>query len=542
MNSDVVTDASATEDARLVELSLDGNRDAFGLLVARYQSPVCALAYSACGNISQSEDLAQETFIVAWRKLCDLKEPARFKSWLYGIARNLVNNAFRRQSRNPLATAEPLDEGIVAATSDSNPTGQAISKEEEEILWRSLKHLPEDYREPLVLFYREHQSIELVAAILDLSEETVRQRLSRGRRLLHERVIAFVEGALEQTAPGRTFALGVMAALPGVTLAATSSAVGSTALKGTAAGKAAATAAPFATLLGPLIGFFGAVAGTWAMAIELPESSRERKFACKAWAFCWALTILFVLGVYLGTHTADWNAHPRILTAVLLGSAFGYCAALCALWRWAGPVQRRIRKEEAAQALNPRSFSLSQPYEYRSPRTLLGQPLLHIRFNCVEAGKTLPAKGWIAVGTKAYGILFAHGAFAVGTISFGGFAVGLVAIGGLGLGLLAFGGLGLGLAATGGTAVGYVAYGGGAIGWLGAAGGVVLARHFALGGGALALHANDAAARAFMQGSTFFHYAEAFVWTMIGISWVPTMISVYVKRRLTRERRAVGTT
>src|SRR5277367_2822051 len=109
MKLEVVADARATEDARLVELSRDGNRDAFGQLVARYQSPICALAYSACGDISQSEDLAQETFIIAWRKLCDLKEPARFKSWLYGIARNLVNNAFRRQTRNPLAIAEPLD-------------------------------------------------------------------------------------------------------------------------------------------------------------------------------------------------------------------------------------------------------------------------------------------------------------------------------------------------------------------------------------------------------------------------------------------------
>src|SRR5580692_6714500 len=121
MKLNLVPETLTPDDARLVALSLNGNRDAFGHLVARYQSPVCAFAYSACGNISQSEDLAQETFIIAWRKLADLKEPAKFKSWLYGIARNLLNNSFRRQTRNPLAASEPLDESLTTPTTFSNP-------------------------------------------------------------------------------------------------------------------------------------------------------------------------------------------------------------------------------------------------------------------------------------------------------------------------------------------------------------------------------------------------------------------------------------
>src|SRR5580704_5539782 len=139
MKLDVMThEATLLDDARLVALGLDGNRDAFGQLVARYQSPICALAYSACGNISHSQDLAQEIFITAWRKLGDLKEPAKFRSWLYGIARNLIHNAFRRQTRNPLADAELLDESVAATAALANPAEQAISKEEEGILWRSL--------------------------------------------------------------------------------------------------------------------------------------------------------------------------------------------------------------------------------------------------------------------------------------------------------------------------------------------------------------------------------------------------------------------
>ena len=66
--------AEAFNDAELVGKSLAGNRDAFGQIIARYQSLVCSLAYSATGSLSQSEDLAQETFVAAWQQLADLRD------------------------------------------------------------------------------------------------------------------------------------------------------------------------------------------------------------------------------------------------------------------------------------------------------------------------------------------------------------------------------------------------------------------------------------------------------------------------------------
>ncbi len=503
MKLDAMLDAEIFDDAQLVKLGLDGNCDAFGQLVARYQSPICALAYSACGDISHSEDLAQETFIIAWRKLSDLKEPAKFKSWLYGIARNLINSAFRQQIRNPLPGAELLDESLTSTAMFSTPTEQAISKEEEEILWRSLEHIPETYREPLILFYREHQSIERVAEVMDLSEEAVRQRLSRGRNLLQERVIAFVEGTLGRTAPGPNFTLSVVSALPHLTAATNSSTIGGAALKGSAA---VASAGLFTTVKGLLIKFVPAVAGTWIMMNVLPESQRERQFARKAYAGLWISACLYpavlMLCGYAGRNY--WHAHPQTFNVVLLASTFGFIAFIGPYSGWIARVQRRIQREETKQSVNPRVISLSQPYEYRSPRTFLGLPLLYIRWNCVEAGKMLPAIGWIACGNKAYGILFASGTIAVGCISMGALAIGLFALGGFGIGLFAFGGMAVGYAAMGGVAVGYVAFGGGAIGWLGASGGAVVARHFALGGGAIAQNANDRAAQVFMHGSVFF--------------------------------------
>ncbi|HEX7654953.1 MAG TPA: sigma-70 family RNA polymerase sigma factor, partial [Verrucomicrobiae bacterium] len=205
---------AANEDAALVSATLAGNRDAFGQIVSRYQSLICSLAYSATGSLGQSEDLAQETFITAWKHLGHLRERNKLRSWLCGIARNRINNFLRREGREPVRLAEPLEEASENQAPEPLPVDHAISQEEAQILWRSLERIPEIYREPLVLFYREHQSVEAVADQLELSVDTVHQRLSRGRKMLQDQVMSFVEGALARSNPGKAFTLGVLAALP----------------------------------------------------------------------------------------------------------------------------------------------------------------------------------------------------------------------------------------------------------------------------------------------------------------------------------------
>src|SRR5260221_10859718 len=102
-----MTDSS---DSELVTQSLAGHREAFGWIVARYQSLLCSLAYSATGSLSQSEDLAQETFVTAWKQLAYLREPEKLRAWLCRISRNLTCDALRRQGREPLHQGEPLEE------------------------------------------------------------------------------------------------------------------------------------------------------------------------------------------------------------------------------------------------------------------------------------------------------------------------------------------------------------------------------------------------------------------------------------------------
>src|SRR5512139_2059671 len=103
-----IMENSTANDSELTSRAVEGHRDAFAQIVARYQSLVCSLAYSATGSLSQSEDLAQETFIAAWRGLPTLREPEKLRSWLCSIARNLIAGAVQLRKQEPALTAESL--------------------------------------------------------------------------------------------------------------------------------------------------------------------------------------------------------------------------------------------------------------------------------------------------------------------------------------------------------------------------------------------------------------------------------------------------
>jgi RNA polymerase sigma factor (sigma-70 family) len=225
-------------DEALLAASRDGGREAFARLVARYQDLVCALTFSATGNKAMSEDLAQDTFLAAWRGLPELREPGRFRSWLCSIARNLGRNA-RRDGGRELPT-EPIPE-----VADDTAVLDALSEREEEALvWRALSQMSESYREPLVLFYREGKSAADVAQALGLSVNATEQRLSRGRKQLKESVAAIVERTLERSRPGAGFLAAVIAAIGSETVLPTTA---------SAATEAAATATKPTASMGAMI-------------------------------------------------------------------------------------------------------------------------------------------------------------------------------------------------------------------------------------------------------------------------------------------------
>jgi RNA polymerase sigma factor (sigma-70 family) len=330
-------------DADLVRESLAGNRDAFGHIIGRYQTLICSLAYSATGNLSQSEDLAQDTFVIAWRHLRDLREPAKLRSWLCSIARNLINHALRRLGNEPSYAAEPLESVRESHSPHPLPVERAISSEEAEILWRSLERIPEIYRETLVLFYREYQSVPVVAQALDLTVEAVHQRLSRGRKLLQEQVLAFIEGALERTKPDKKFTLGVVAALPLLATGSKAAASAATAAKSSAIVKATGTGAFFEFVLKMLLplapilsmgGIFG-----YKMGGDTSQSPRKRQLVVTFWrVVVGSLAVFFALPFLLVLVRAAFPVVPREelyggLT-IWLGLMYAIVPSALILWAW----------------------------------------------------------------------------------------------------------------------------------------------------------------------------------------------------------------
>ena len=534
---------ASLDDASLVTATLAGDRVAFGHIVTRYQALICSLAYNATGSVRQSEDLAQETFIAAWRDLGQLRETTKLRGWLCSIARHQINRAFNRSVREPAHAAEPLDAAPELAASDPLPSEQAVSREEQAILWRSLERIPETYREPLILFYRENQSVERVAVALELSEDAVKQRLSRGRKLLQDQVAAFVEGALQRTAPGPAFTTSVLGVLPALTVpaAATTVAQGGAVVKATGAGGLAAT------LLGLGFGMLGGWIG-YQVSLESADranaaSPREREFLRKlAWRV-WLTAGVFLLVLFTGVYfeVAGPESHAARLVEPFAIFCGGYGVALVLTLLSATKRLHTIRREEAANrppaGIAPATPWLFRPFEYRSRWTLLGLPLVHIRMQQTgDAGQTLPAVGWIAMGNIACGGLFAFGGLALAPVSLGGGAAGLLALGVFGVGVFSFAGAAFGVWAVGGVAVGYLASGGAALGWLGALGGAAVAHNFAVGGAAAAQHVNDDAARAFVQHSEFFRWAKWLSQHAIMLLWLPLGLVIGQLLGLRRKR------
>ena len=503
------------------------------------------MAYSATGNLSQSEDLAQETFLTVWRQLRSLREPSKLRAWICGIARRITSNSKSKQKREPAHAAVSLDAAPQTSSRDLLPTEQTMNREEQDLLWRALEHIPHTYREPLVLFYREGQSVERVAESLEISGDAARQRLSRGRKLLHEQVMAFVEGALQRTAPGKAFTLGVLTALPMLTVSASAAAIGAEAVKGSALAKGAMSLGWIGAMVGPIVGILGAWIGIKA-SLENAESERERQLARRMVTLTLVIAAVFgiALAVPIFLTTKVQQSHVLMLVGTVVAVSFAFVIALFVFILRANRELRGIREEETSRMPGVESGSertnQPRPLEYRTSWSFLGLPLIHVLLDSPPGANQRVAKGWIAVGDIAIGVLFAAGGWAVGLFSLGGFALGIVPIGGVAVGLLALGGIGLAIWSVGGVGVGYLSVGGFALGWKGAFGGLAVAREVAVGGAAYAEHANDAVAKTFLANDLFLSHAMdglSGAWWM-NLVWLPFLLVIWKSMRLRKNRNS----
>lgn len=173
--------SNGDQDAAAVDRVLQGDTAAFAVVVARWQGPLVNLAYRFCRDRGKAEDMAQEAFLRAFRRLGSWRRDAAFSTWLFALA----TNVYRDELRLIRPELVPVDENLPTQGSAEDAANEADRRS-----WvqRAVQSLPPKYRDPLLLYYFHEQDLAATAQSLDLPEGTVKSRLSRGRDLLESKL------------------------------------------------------------------------------------------------------------------------------------------------------------------------------------------------------------------------------------------------------------------------------------------------------------------------------------------------------------------
>jgi RNA polymerase sigma-70 factor, ECF subfamily len=185
----------ADPDAALMLRVKRGDRAAFAELVEKYKQPLFNFVSRTLRDETETEDVAQNTFLQVWKSRARYQCTAKFSTWLFTIARNLCLNEIRRRSRHP---AESLEE--THAEHDDQPSRQyedkkiflptetALHGELAQKIEEALAELPENQRTAILLCRQDELSYEEIADVLDCSLSATKSLIHRGREFLKEKL------------------------------------------------------------------------------------------------------------------------------------------------------------------------------------------------------------------------------------------------------------------------------------------------------------------------------------------------------------------
>ena len=194
---------SSDTDLMLVERTVAGDQKAFELLVIKYQRRIERLIGRMVRDVDLVEDIAQETFIRAYRALAQFRGDAQFYTWLYRIAVNTAKKALMDLKRDPLVSESALrgggdDEDETSAvenelTSSETPETVLAAKEIAGAVNSAMEALPEELRQAVTLREIEGLSYEEIAEVMNCPIGTVRSRIFRAREAISAKVRPMLE-------------------------------------------------------------------------------------------------------------------------------------------------------------------------------------------------------------------------------------------------------------------------------------------------------------------------------------------------------------
>lgn len=183
--------ADEKTDEEIARAVQEGDTEAFGVLVARYEPKLRRYAKRFL-LVDEADDLLQDVFLAAFQNIRAFDSARRFSPWIYRIAHNTFVNSIRKRSLWNVARID-FDAVLPVLTDDTGAEDEALHDEEKRLLDTLLPRLDEKYREVLDLYYMEELSYEEISDVLGIPKATVGVRLKRARESLRREIRRFDE-------------------------------------------------------------------------------------------------------------------------------------------------------------------------------------------------------------------------------------------------------------------------------------------------------------------------------------------------------------
>jgi RNA polymerase sigma-70 factor (ECF subfamily) len=173
------------EEQQIISAVLGGDADAYAMLVKRYQQPIFNMIYRMTGSPEDAADLAQDAFIKAYEQLYRFREGKKFFPWLYTIALNHTRNFLRKNKTTRTVAIEDCE---LHTNSDhvAQEEDRMCAQLDSQRIQGALARLPWEYREAVILRYREELPMEDIATALSISLSGAKMRVHRGLKKLRE--------------------------------------------------------------------------------------------------------------------------------------------------------------------------------------------------------------------------------------------------------------------------------------------------------------------------------------------------------------------
>lgn len=333
-----------------VALAQSGDQQAFARLIKQTQQLVSSIALSIVKDLDNSEDVAQQVYIGAWQNITELKNTNSFLPWLRQMTRYKAFNFLRDNKTKQKIAGEEADLILAQFCDPKLDIDTTMAREQSNLILQDfINVLPEESREIVLLYYREEQSSQQVARLLEQSESNIRKKLSRVRQLLHEQILRKHGRLLLSTGPTLGFSSLVLGAIT------TSSPVAAAVVSSASAGTESGLLHKFGVLLGgSMLGAFFAVIAVRLSTRALLKKITKEQARQKVLNYRKNMTIWIIFGGLLLTLSYEFTQ--------------GWWAPVCAYVIFILGIMLQIRQMHALIELEIFSQSTLDEKELRSRR------------------------------------------------------------------------------------------------------------------------------------------------------------------------------